>query len=182
MAVAGSMALASGKSVGKIIPTLYKGALVDIPLALVEGFRNTPRLWGDTPTSYGQVTDWKSGGVVAGKSFVLGITDGFRDLAMMPGEGTKKEGWVGGLKGVAKGSGSLITKTVSGSLGLVAYPGQGIAKSIWASAHGEAGRKVVEARRVEGMCAAQIADKEVVDKVKRVYYEANVGAKAGFGW
>jgi len=168
------MALASTKSLGKFFSSYTRGVLVDMPLATAEGFRSLPRLWGDEPASYGKVTDWKSGAVVAGKSFALGIGDGFKDLTRQPAEGMAKEGAWGALKGVAKGSGSLLSKTVSGSLGLVAYPGQGITKSLWTLTHGETGKKVVEARRVEGKWRAGAADERTRHAVLREYYNANV--------
>lgn len=175
--VAGSMALASSKSLGKFFSSYTKGVLVDMPLATAEGFRSLPRLWGSEVPSYGNVTDWKSGAVVAGKSFALGISDGLRDLGREPAEGMAKEGAWGALKGVAKGGGSLVSKTVSGSLGLVAYPGQGITKSLWALTHGETGKKVVEAKRVEGQWRAGSADERTRHAVLREYYNANVGGK-----
>ncbi|PPJ52819.1 hypothetical protein CBER1_11297 [Cercospora berteroae] len=180
MAMAGSMALASGKSLGKIVPTFYRGAFVEMPLAITEGFRNTPRMWGDTPASYGQVRDWKSGSLVAAKSVTLGVRDGVRDLTTMPVRGAKEEGWLGGVKGLAKGSGNLASKTLSGSLGLVASPGQGIAKSIWASAHAGARVQVWESRRAEGMYVAQKASEEVKAKVQEVYDRAKAERKAAF--
>lgn len=47
--------------------SVVKGTLVNVPLALAEGFRNTPALYGDKVRDLGPVTDWKSGGVVAAK-------------------------------------------------------------------------------------------------------------------
>ncbi|GIZ46193.1 hypothetical protein CKM354_000932900 [Cercospora kikuchii] len=182
VAIAGSMALASGKSLGKIIPTFYRGAFVEIALAITEGFRNIPRIWGDTPASYGEVRDWKSGSLVAAKSVTLGMRDGVRDLAMMPVRSAKEEGWLGGVKGVAKGSGSLASKTLGGSLGLGAYPGQGIAKTIWASAHAGAGARVRDSRRAEGKYAAQQASEEVKEQVREVYDKAKAERKAFFAW
>lgn len=44
-----------------------------------EGFRNTLRMWGDTPASYGEARDWKSGSLVAAKSATIGMRDGVRD-------------------------------------------------------------------------------------------------------
>lgn len=175
--VAASMALASTKSLGKVFSAYTKGVLVDMPLATAEGFRSLPRLWGDEVADYGKVTDWKSGAVVAGKSFALGIGDGFKDLARQPAEGMAKEGAWGAIKGVAKGSGSLVTKTVSGSLGLFAYPGQGITKSLWALGHGETGRRIVEARREEGKWRAGGVDQKVRQAVLREYYNVNVGGR-----
>lgn len=157
-AIAGSMASASGKSLGRFFSTYTKGFLVDMPMAAAEGFRAVPRLWGDEVEDYGRVTDWKSGATVAGKTFIQGIGDGFRDIAMQPVEGGRKEGAWGAIKGVAKGSSSLVTKTVGGSLGLVAYPGQGIAKSLFSLAHAGTGKKIAAARRVDGAIHAEIAN------------------------
>ena len=168
------MALASGKSLGKFFSAYAKGALVDMPLATAEGFQALPRLWGDQVPDYGTVTGVGSGFVVAGKSFALGIGHGFRDLARQPAEGFAEQGAWGAVKGVAKGGGSLVSKTVSGSLGLVAYPGQGITKSLWALTHGETGKRVVEARWGEGRWRAGFADQMERDAVLREYYNANV--------
>jgi hypothetical protein len=173
--VAGSMALASTKSLGKFFSSYTKGGLVDMPLAAAEGFRSLPKLWGSEVPSYGDVTDYQSGFVVAGKSFALGIGDGFKDLARQPAEGMAKEGAWGALKGVAKGSGSLLSKTVSGSLGLLAYPGQGISKSLWSLTHGETGKRVVEARREEGKWRAGTVQESVRQVVLRGYYDLIVG-------
>lgn len=49
--------------------TLAKGALVDVPVALAEGFRNAPRLYGEDLKEHDKVTDWKTGGTVAGKVY-----------------------------------------------------------------------------------------------------------------
>jgi hypothetical protein len=172
--VAGSMALASTKSLGKFFSAYTRGGLVDMPLAAAEGFRSLPKLWGSEVQSYGDVTDAQSGFVVAGKSFALGIGDGFKDLARQPAEGMAKEGAWGAVKGVAKGSGSLLSKTVSGSLGLIAYPGQGMVKSLWTLTHGETGKRVVEARREEGRWRAAGEGDRVRQAVLRGYYDASV--------
>ena len=41
--------------------------MVDVPLALAEGFRNAPRLWGETVKEQEEINGWKSGTAVAGK-------------------------------------------------------------------------------------------------------------------
>jgi len=133
--VAGEMAIASAKSFGRFLKLYTKGIIVDVPLATTEGFRNMPVLWGSDRKDYGTVTDWKSGGVVAGRNLVQGLADGFYDVAMEPIKGARKEGTWGAVKGVAKGSASLVTKAASGSLGLLAYPGQGISKSLYDVIH-----------------------------------------------
>jgi sterol 3beta-glucosyltransferase len=47
--------------------SVTKGTLVDVPLALTEGFRNAPRIYGGEVRKQEKVTDWKIGGIVAGK-------------------------------------------------------------------------------------------------------------------
>ncbi|KAK5693994.1 hypothetical protein LTR97_009612 [Elasticomyces elasticus] len=114
--VASSMALAFGKSYRKFFSSYTNGMLVEMPLAVAEGYRRLPGAWGDEAKDYGTVTDWNSGGVVAGRSFVQGIGDGFRDVLMQPIKGGREEGAWGATKGIAKGTASLLSKTISGSL------------------------------------------------------------------
>ena len=57
----------AGAGVVDIGGSVVKGTLVDMPLALAEGLRNTPALYGGEVRDYGPITDWKSGGVVAAK-------------------------------------------------------------------------------------------------------------------
>ena len=63
----GQAALASAKSVDRLALGALKGGMVDVPLALAEGFRNAPRLWGETVKEQEEITGWKSGATVAGK-------------------------------------------------------------------------------------------------------------------
>lgn len=65
--VAGNMALASAKSVGRVNSSLFKGTMIDVPLAITEGLRATPKLYGDSVPDHEPITDWKSGAKVAGK-------------------------------------------------------------------------------------------------------------------
>ena len=57
----------AGVGLTSVGTSVVKGTLVNVPLALAEGFRNTPALYGDKVRDLGPVTDWKSGGVVAAK-------------------------------------------------------------------------------------------------------------------
>ncbi|KAF5009210.1 hypothetical protein FDECE_4575 [Fusarium decemcellulare] len=95
--IAASMALASASSVGDLLKNSSKGMLLDIPLAFAEGSRALPKLYGEQVRDYGTVTDWKSGLVVSGKSLVLGIGEGFADLAVKPVQGAMQSGVTGGL-------------------------------------------------------------------------------------
>lgn len=60
-------AITFGKGFGKMVGVLPKATLVDFPLAMTEGLHHMPRLYGEEVRDHGQVKDWKSGGVVAGK-------------------------------------------------------------------------------------------------------------------
>ncbi|KPM42464.1 Sterol 3-beta-glucosyltransferase UGT80B1 [Neonectria ditissima] len=108
-----SMTLASASGVGDFFKHYSKGVLLDIPLAFAEGSRAIPRLYGEKVRDYGQITDWKSGLKVSGKS-MLGVGEGFADLAVKPVQGAMKNGVVGGVLGVGKGFIGFSTKVSSG--------------------------------------------------------------------
>lgn len=57
-----------GEGVVDIGGTVGKAALADVPLELTDGLREVPKLYGGIVRQHGPVTDWKSGGVVAGKA------------------------------------------------------------------------------------------------------------------
>lgn len=147
---AGAMAIASGKSVGRVFTSYTRGTMVDIPLAVTEGFREIPKLYGEDVRDLGQIKDWKSGAVVAGKNFAYGMGEGLTDLFVQPYKGGKEEGALGVAKGVGKGLIALTTKTNSAVLGLVSYPSQGIYKSIRSAAHEGTGKGVIKLRHEEG--------------------------------
>ncbi|EGY20852.1 UDP-glucose,sterol transferase [Verticillium dahliae VdLs.17] len=109
---AGAAAMAAGKGLGKVYGSMTKGALLDMPLAFTEGLRNVPKLYGAEPDDYGRVTDWKSGAVVGGKALGLGLYNSVTGLVTEPYKGAKKEGAVGFMKGVGKGSVELVTNHI----------------------------------------------------------------------
>ncbi|RYP35088.1 hypothetical protein DL767_003993 [Monosporascus sp. MG133] len=143
-------AAGSASGVGGVLKHFFKGMLVDMPLATTEGLRSMPKLYGGEVRETGKVTDWKSGAVVAGKNFHYGLVDGFTDLVQEPLKGKREEGALGAIKGVGKGSVNMVSKVSSGILGLVAYPGHGICKSISAAVHGTTSRAILQARVNEG--------------------------------
>ncbi|KAI8279275.1 Sterol 3-beta-glucosyltransferase [Colletotrichum sp. SAR11_57] len=106
----GSAALAAGKGFASMTGAVAKGGLVDMPLALAEGLHNVPKLLGDKPRDNGKVEDWKSGGVVAAKTFGTGFYDGITGVFTDPYKGAKEGGALGLMKGVATGSLGLFTK------------------------------------------------------------------------
>ncbi|XP_014556216.1 glycosyltransferase family 1 protein [Bipolaris victoriae FI3] len=121
---------AVGQGVAAMASSVGKGAFVSMPLALAEGFRYAPKLYGDDVKDHGKVKDWKSGGMIAAKNFGTGFYEGITDIVTKPRDGAKKEGAVGFMKGVGKGSLNMVTKPGSAMFGLMAYPAQGIYKSI----------------------------------------------------
>ncbi|KAH8587380.1 hypothetical protein B0O99DRAFT_733683 [Bisporella sp. PMI_857] len=148
--MAGVMAAASAKSLGNAIGRPYKSIFVDVPLAVTDGLYAVPKLYGGEVRERGKITDFKSGTIVAGKSFVYGIVGGLSDIAIEPYKGGKKEGALGVVKGVGKGSLGFLAKTGAAGLGLLAYTGQGVCKSIYASHHAGTRKFVIERRIEEG--------------------------------
>jgi hypothetical protein len=64
---AGAAAQGAALGLTSMAGVVTKGALVDTSLALTEGLRGLPRLYGEEVTDHGKVKDWQSGGVVAAK-------------------------------------------------------------------------------------------------------------------
>ena len=65
---AAAAAGAAGKGLGKMSGGFAKGMLLDLPVAMADGFHNMPVLYGDKRMERGDVKDWKSGIVVGGKA------------------------------------------------------------------------------------------------------------------
>ena len=90
---------------------------LDMPLAVTEGMRVAPRLYGGEVYEPGVVVrDWKTGGIVAGKNFGHGIVEGLGGLVTTPVRGAREEGAVGAAKGVGVGLLNMGTKLSSGTL------------------------------------------------------------------
>lgn len=169
-AAAGTLARSSGKAAGKVISSAFKGVLVDLPLATAEGFRFMPRMWGSEVKQYGDVTDWQSGTLVAGKTVVYGVGEGVRDVVTNTIDGARSEGMIGAAKGLGSGMGSLVSGTLSAGVGVVAYPGQRIAKSLHAAMHGSTAKRVADARHAAGKWSAERLTKEDELAVVNAYY------------
>lgn len=161
---AGRMAVAGAKGFGRFNVVLFKGAVVDLPLAAAEGFRAVPKMYGEEVKDHGEVINIQTGFGKAGKNFAFGITDGFSDLFVRPIEDAKKEGALGFAKGLGKGVLGFTSKTVSAAIGIVAYPGEGICKSLRHAIHSST-RKDIRARKAsEGTYLAQqfVSDDEIL--------------------
>lgn len=148
-------AIGSVSGVGNFFKAFSKGMLLDLPLAVTEGMRNAPRLYGGQVYEPGDVTDWKSGGVVAIKSLSNGVVEGFRGLFMEPVRGAEQGGAVGAVKGAGIGMANFGAKLSSGALGIVTYPGQGVYQSLRATAKRDTSNLVKEARWAEGPYAVE---------------------------
>ncbi|KAJ6034155.1 hypothetical protein N7499_003256 [Penicillium canescens] len=140
---------------GKFTGQYFKGVVVDVPHAVAEGFRQVPRLYGEEPKDYGTIDSWKSGAIFGGRNFVDGMTDGFKGLVTEPYQGAKEEGALGVVKGLVKGTIGFATKIPSAGLGLVAYPFQGIAKSIESTVRSKTRKAVINARLKDGYSLTQ---------------------------
>ena len=64
---AAAASLAVGKGIGRISGGLAKGVILDLPVAMADGFHALPMLYGDKKMEHGVVRDWKSGVKVGGK-------------------------------------------------------------------------------------------------------------------
>ncbi|CAF3454368.1 unnamed protein product [Fusarium graminearum] len=148
---AGAAVAGSAGAFGGFFKAVTKGVYLDIPHALEEGMRVAPRLYGGEVYDPGPVTDWKSGGIAAGKNFSHGILEGVGGLVMSPVRGAKKEGAVGAAKGVGIGVLNLTTKVSSGTLGLLTFTSQGAYKSVRASMRKDTRKTIKQSRRAEGI-------------------------------
>ena len=164
---------------GNFVKHVYKGMIVDIPLAAAEGLRAVPRLYGEEVEDYA-VRDWKSGAIAGGKNFTQGMREGFTDIFTQTHKGAKEEGAVGMAKGFLKGTLSIGTKVPSGRLalfffflnpadpwpaaiGLVAYPAHGITKSLHTVIKSRTRKQIVQARLQEGQYIARKVVKPEID-------------------
>ncbi|KAK2756283.1 Sterol 3-beta-glucosyltransferase UGT80B1-like protein 5 [Colletotrichum kahawae] len=146
----GAMAVAAANGVGKLAGNATKGLFVDIPLAVTEGLRNVPNLYGDTVKKHDAVEDFRSGVSVAGKTFCHDMKGGFTDIFVHTYTGKKEQGAIGAAKGLGKGVVSLVTKSTAATFGLVTYPAQGIYRSIWSATNDKTRRSIEDEKLLEG--------------------------------
>ncbi|KAH8743768.1 hypothetical protein F5883DRAFT_722523 [Diaporthe sp. PMI_573] len=149
IATSGAMALGVASGVGSFFHHFAKGNFVDLPLAVTEGMRNAPRLYGGKVAEHAPVTGWKSGLVVSGKNFGTGMGQAFSGVVQEPVRGAQQGGSLGAIKGVGKGLLGLCTGVSSAAVGVIAYPGWGIYQSIQRSLHTRTRDRIVAARIAE---------------------------------
>ncbi|CAG8067607.1 unnamed protein product [Penicillium salamii] len=143
------VALASAISLAKFLGRSSRGVFVEIPLAATEGMRAIPRLYGEKLHSNAPVQDWRSGMAVGWSGFTHGVYEGLTDIFVHTYRGKKKRGSLGVAEGLGKGLVSLAVKTGSATIGLVAYPNQGIYRSLRSAMRKGSAQQIDEARWAE---------------------------------
>jgi len=139
----------AARSTGRLLLSPVKGLVVDIPLAAAEGMRALPQLYGDHSYSDRKpITDWKSGSIVGAQSFADGIRQGTSDIFSQTFARKKQEGAKGVAKGLGMGLVSLTAKTSAAAIGLIAYPCQGVYRSLYTATH-RATRDLVNEAKLE---------------------------------
>ncbi|KAL0069223.1 hypothetical protein AAF712_003586 [Marasmius tenuissimus] len=106
------------------------GGVVDIVSSIYKGFHGLPELYGAELRPEPEVTGLTSGLKEAGKGFYYGLVDGVASLWREPLRGARKEGFVGALKGSARGLGNVTLLPSAGLVGLVKHPMKGALRSI----------------------------------------------------
>ena len=124
------LAMDTGSGLAKAGAAIAK-APMDISLALVRGFHNAPRLYGDsTVRTPRRVQGIKSGLKAAGEEARFGVYDGWTGLVKQPYQGAKDEGVFGCAKGLGRGIGGFVLKDIAALWGLPSYTMKGIHQEI----------------------------------------------------
>ncbi|KAK5046700.1 hypothetical protein LTR84_007461 [Exophiala bonariae] len=168
---------ASARGLSQFTAVAVRGLLADVPVAVSEGLRNTPKLYGQKVPDHAPVTDWKSGITVAGTNFAQQMSEGLSDLIVQPAKGVAKDGALGFGKGLAKGVVQTLTKPTGAALGLVGYTSQGIYKSIRSAVHSKTKKSVASAARVRDKYHYH-AHKEYIDAKKVMSEFARLAKKS----
>ncbi|KAF1928116.1 glycosyltransferase family 1 protein, partial [Didymella exigua CBS 183.55] len=176
-ATAGRMAGAAAKSFGRFNAALFKGAIVDLPLAAAEGFRAVPMLYGEAPVDHGAVTGVSTGFRKAGRVFASGVGGGLAGLFGRAVADAKRDGAGGFAVAVAKGVLGASAMTAAAAVGVVAYPGQGICASLRRVVRSGTRRDVEARKRVEGAYLAQKAGRDGWDVGVTEAFELLRGSK-----
>jgi hypothetical protein len=157
----------AAKGTGRLLLSPVKGLIVDIPLAAAEGMRALPQLYGDHSYSERKpITDWKSGSLVGAQSFTDGVRQGASDIFSQTFARKKKEGAKGVAKGLGMGLVSFTAKTSAATIGLVAYPCQGIYRSLYTATHKATRDLVNEAKLVEAYWIHEQGNDEASDTMQ----------------
>ncbi|KAJ8093380.1 hypothetical protein PM082_020237 [Marasmius tenuissimus] len=103
---------------------------MEIVSAIYKGFHGLPELYGAKLRAEPEVTGIVSGVKEAGKGFYYGWVDGVSSLWKEPWRGVRKEGFVGLIKGSARGVGNAAFLPSAGIVGLFKHPMKGALRSM----------------------------------------------------
>ncbi|KAI4790548.1 UDP-Glycosyltransferase/glycogen phosphorylase [Aureobasidium sp. EXF-8845] len=105
---------------------------IDLLYNITNGFHNAPaHLMGDeTVRMRNEITGVKTGLKVGAEEVCFGFYDAVTDILKQPIHGFEAAGVIGLVKGVGRGVGGLVCKSVAGTLGFPSYGLKGLAKSI----------------------------------------------------
>ena len=116
----------TGSGIAKTGVAIAK-APMDVSLAVVRGFHNAPRLYGDSTVRTPRRVQGIKSGLRAGiEEARFGIYDGWSGLVRQPYHGAKDAGALGLAKGLGKGVGGWVLKDIAAMVGLPAYAMKGI--------------------------------------------------------
>ncbi|KAG9511931.1 glycosyltransferase family 1 protein, partial [Aureobasidium melanogenum] len=105
---------------------------VDLLYNITNGFHNVPAHWmGDqTVRMRNEITGVKTGLKAGVEEVCFGFHDAVTGIVTQPYHGCKEAGAVGLVKGVGRGVGGLVCKSVAGTLEFPSYSAKGLARSI----------------------------------------------------
>lgn len=105
---------------------------IDLLYNITNGFHNAPaHLLGDrTIRMRNDITGVKSGLKAGVEEVCFGFYDAVTGIVTQPVHGFEQDGTVGLVKGVGRGVGGLVCKSVAGTLGFPSYSLKGLAKSV----------------------------------------------------
>ena len=139
--------------------------MLDLIVALHEGFDALPAMMGSQVRERGHVEDFGTGVTEGGKGLFYGWWDGITGLVTEPIAGGKKEGALGVIKGMGRSCTSFLTgylktlntltradvnvtaRPAAGVLGMMALPIHGAFKSIRRQTAGQPERALAKSRR-----------------------------------
>lgn len=106
-------------------------APTDLAMALVHGFHNAPRLYGDeTVRRTHRVSGVRSGLHAARLEFGYGVYDAWSGVVMQPLKGAQANGVAGFVKGTGMGLVGFVLKNLAAIIGPVGYTLKGIVRQV----------------------------------------------------
>jgi hypothetical protein len=108
------------------------------------------------------------------QGFVLNLYDGFTGVITHPYRDTRKDGVAGLGKGIGRGAGGLVLKTMAAVFGLPAYTLKGVEKQFEKRRDRNLQAKILNVRLKQGMDAFRRATEEERQEILRRWKELGV--------